>query len=235
MTRADWALLELAARLLERNDREAVLGDLLETGEGGWRGLLNVFGLVVRRQISHWRNWRPWLTAFGLALPGSLLLMGFSVSVSAIYERLVDRGVFIGSPHAIHEALFQFLCRGLLLIAGSWAWGFVLGSMSRRTLWSSIASSCFPCLFCLARFREPSLSRLCLFLFLPPAIWGVRQALRLTRINLALAICLAIAITVLTILPTNSRGVWALNWSLVWPAWYILATARRDVSRAGQS
>jgi hypothetical protein len=38
----------------------------------------------------------------------------------------------------------------------------------------------------------------------------------------------------LTILPTNSRGVWALNWTLVWPAWYIVATAQGDVRKAGQ-
>ena len=185
--------------------------------------------------VLHWRSWRPWLAVFGLALPGSLLLMGFSVSISSIYERLVDRRILIGSPHPIHEAFFQLLCRGLLLIGGSWACGFVMGWMSRRTLWVSIASSCFPCLFCLVRFREPSLSRLCLFLFLLPAIWGVRQALRLTRLNLTFAIFLAIAITTLTILPTNSRGVWALNWTLVWPAWYIVATAQGDGRKAGQS
>jgi hypothetical protein len=235
MTSMHWPLVEIAARLLERGEREAVLGDLLETGEGVWRGLLDVLGLVIRRQLLLWKNWQPWLAMFGLALPGSLLLMGISVSVSSIYERLVDHRILIGSPHPIHEGFLQLLCRGLLLIGGSWACGFVMGSMSRRTLWVSIASSCFPCLFCLVRFREPSLSRLCLFLFLLPAIWGVRQALRLIRINLALAIFLAIAITTLMILPSNSRGLWTLNWSLVWPAWYILATAQGAGGKVGRS
>jgi hypothetical protein len=226
MTSMHWPLVEVAARLLERDEREAVLGDLLETGEGAWRGLLDVLGLVVRRQLSHWKNWQPWLAVFGLALPGSLILMGISVSVSSIYERLIDHRILIGSPHAIHEGFLQLLCRGLLLIGCSWACGFVLGSIAQRTLWVSIASSCFACLFCLVQFREPSLSRLCLFLFLLPASWGVRQALRLIRINLALAIFLAIAITTLMILPSNSRGLWTLNWSLVWPAWYFVATAQ---------
>ena len=226
MTSSHWPLVEVAARLLERDEREAVLGDLLETGEGAWRGLLDVLGLVVRRQLLHWKNWQPWLAVFGLALPGSLFLMGVSVSVSSMYERLIDHRILIGSSHAIHEGFLQLLCRGLLLIGCSWACGFVMGSLSRRTLWVSIASSCFPCLLCLVRFREPSLSRLCLFLFLLPAIWGVRQALRSIRINLALAIFLAIAITTLMILPSNGRGLWTLNWSLVWPAWYIVATAQ---------
>jgi hypothetical protein len=188
--------------------------------------LLEVLGLVVRRQLSHWKSWQPWLAVFGLALPGSLILMGVSVSVSSMYERLINHGILIGSSHAIQEGLLQLLCRGLLLIGCSWACGYVMGSLSRRTLWLSIASSCIACLFCLVRFRDPSLSSLCLFLFLLPAIWGVRQALRLIRITLALAILLAIAITALMILPPNSRGLWTLNWSLVWPAWYIVATAQ---------
>ena len=49
MTSTYWPLLEVAARLLERDEREAVLGDVQETGEGAWRGLLDVLGLVVRR------------------------------------------------------------------------------------------------------------------------------------------------------------------------------------------
>jgi hypothetical protein len=227
-----WPLVEVAARLLERGEREAVLGDLLETGEGAWRGVLDVLGLVIRRQLLHWKNWQPWLATFGLALPCSLVLMGVSVSVSSMVERLIDHRILVGSPQAIHEGLLQLLCPGLLLIGCSWACGFVMGSLSRRTLWVSIASSCFACLFCLVRFREPSLSRLCLFLFLLPAIWGVRQALRSIRINLALAIFLAIAIT-LMILPPTGRSLWTLNWSLVWPAWYIVATALGDGRKVG--
>lgn len=235
MTNMHWPLLEVAARLLEPGEREAVLGDLLETGEGPWRNSLDVLGLVIRRQLLHWKNWQPWLAMFGLALPGSLFLMAVSVSVSSTYERLIDPRILIGSPQASHEGFSQLLCLGLLLIGCSWSCGFVVGSMSRQTLWVSIASSCFACLFCLVRFRDPSLSRLCLFLFLLPAIWGVRQALRLTRINLPSAIFLAVAVTTLMILPSHSGGLWTLNWSLVWPAWYIVATARgagRKVERS---
>jgi hypothetical protein len=235
MTSARWPLVEAAARLLERDEREAVLGDLLETGEGAWQGLLEVLGLVVRRQLSHWKNWQPWLAAFGLALPGSLVLMAVSVSVSSMYERLINDRILIGSSHVTYDGFLQLLCSGLLLVGCSWACGFVMGSLSRRTLWVSIASSCFACLFCLVRFGELSLSRLCLFIFLVPAIWGVRQALRSIRITLASAIVLAIAITALMILPPNSRGLWTLNWSLVWPAWYIVATAQRSARTVGRN
>jgi|SRR6185437_20219 len=228
MTSTSWPLVEVATRLLEPDEREAVLGDLLEAGEGGWSGLLGVLGLVVRRQLQLFRSWRPWAASFGLTLPGSLLLMGFSVTIASNCERLAHHKILIEPLGGIDEASISLFCRGLLLIGGSWVCGYVVGSVSRKTLWMSIVSCCFPCLFCLVRFREPSLSKFCLFLFLLPAVWGVHHALRLTRINLSLAILLAIAITTLTLLPTNSRGVWFLNWSLVWPAWYLVAMARQE-------
>lgn len=235
MTGVPWRLVEVLARLLMPHEQEAVLGDLLESGGGGWRSLLDVFGLVMRRQLSHWRNWQPWLAVFGLTLPSSLVLMGTSVSVSSMSERLIDQRVLLGSLHEIHEGFLRALCSSLLLIACSWVCGFAVGSISRRTLWVSIAACCFPCLSCLATFREPSLSPFCLFLFLPPAIWGVLAALRLTRLNLLLAVFLAITVTTLIILLSNGRGLWTVNWSLLWPAWYIVATAQRTGGQVVQS
>lgn len=226
MTSPQWTLTQLAARLLEQDERDAVLGDLMETGERRCRALFDVLGLVSRRQISDWKGWHPWAAVFGLALPGSLLLMGFSVSICSVSEHLVS-GALFGPSHPVPETLFQLACRSLLLLGGSWASGFVMGSMSRRTLCISIAACCLPCLFCLLRFREPSLSRFSLFLFIPPVIWGIQQALRLTRIKMSQAIFLAVAITFLTFFPLNNRGTWALNWSLVWPAWYVVIIAQR--------
>ena len=71
-----------------------MLGDLREAGESGLRGLLDVFGLAVRRHLALWKDWRPWLASFGMALPGSLLLMGFSLSVSRTYQRLIHPTIF---------------------------------------------------------------------------------------------------------------------------------------------
>ena len=38
MTAIGWSFVEVAARLLEGDEREAVLGDLLEAGESGLQG-----------------------------------------------------------------------------------------------------------------------------------------------------------------------------------------------------
>lgn len=120
------------------------------------------------------------------------------------------------------------LCHIFLLIAWSWTNGFVVGSVSRPTLWVSAALCLSPCLFSLANlFRDVSLSRLCLLLFLLPAVWGVRQGVRAMRIKLGLAFVLAATVTLLMISAWNSNALWILNWALVWPAWYLVATAQK--------
>jgi hypothetical protein len=227
MTGINWSLVEVASQLMERDEREAVLGDMVEAGESAWHGLLDVLGLIIRRQVGLWKSWRPWFAAFGLALPCSFLLMGFSASISWTYQHLMDAKVFQANELASSLRLLPLICQVLLLICCSCTSGFVVGSMSRQTLWVSIAATCSPCLFCLARFRIESLSRLCLLLFLLPAILGVRQGLRRTRIKLAQATVLAVVITVLMILPWSGSAAWFLNGALIWPAWYMVATARK--------
>jgi hypothetical protein len=227
MTSLGWSCVQAAAQLLELNEREAVLGDLMETGENAWRGLLEVSGLVIRRQLLLWKNWRPWLASLGLALPGSLLLMGFSVSISQTYQRLINATVLKGIGLTVGPGATLLLCNVVLLIAWSWTGGFVLGSMSRRTVRVSAVFAFVPCVFCLERFRVESLSRFCLLLFLLPAVWGVHRGLQIARIKLRSAIVLAALVTILTIPTWSSSGSWLPNWALSWPAWYLVATAWR--------
>jgi hypothetical protein len=220
-------LVDLVSRLLQPEEREVVQGDLLEGGESAWQSLLAVVGLVIRREAALWRNWRPWLAAFGLAVPSSFLLMGFSLSVSRAYQQLVVGPILHATGLTIGPGLALFLCNVLLLAAWSWTGGFVVGSVSRRTVWVSAALSFAPCVFCLERFRVESLSRLCLLLFLPVALWGARRGLQVARIKRSSAIALAIAVTALTIPTWSSGGAWIPNWALSWPAWFLVATARR--------
>lgn len=77
MTRIDWWPVDVVSQLLEREEREAVLGDLAEADENTWHGLLAILGLVIRRQAELWKSWRPWLATFGVALPSTLLLRAF--------------------------------------------------------------------------------------------------------------------------------------------------------------
>jgi hypothetical protein len=227
MTGTNWSWVEVAAQLLERDEGEAVLGDLAEGGGSAWQGLFDVLGLVIRRHALLWKSWRPWLAAFGLALPGSLFLMGFSVSVSQTYQQLLDPAIRKLTGVTVGAGFWLLLCNILLLLGWSWTGGFVMGSVSRRTVWVSAALSFLPCLFCLARFRVESLSRFCLLLFLLPAIWGVRRGLQIVRIGPTAAIVLALAVTALTVPTWSSTGPWIPNCLLSWPAWYLAATAVR--------
>src|SRR5580698_7173045 len=177
-------LVDFVSHLLEPHEREVVLGDLEEGGESAPQSVLAILGLVIRREAALWTSWRPWLAAFGLALPFSFLLMGFSLSVSRAYQQYfgLATGFNVGPGFAV------LLCNVLLLAGWAWTGGFVVGSISRRTLWVSAALSFAPCMFCVERFRVESLSRLCLLLFLPAALWGARRGLQLAYIKRSSAI-----------------------------------------------
>jgi hypothetical protein len=212
--------------MLGRDEREAVLGDLIEAGEGAWQATLAVLGLVLRREAARWRTTRPWIAAFGLSLPCSFLLMGDSLSVSRRFQDL------IASSHALIEhsgsPWLSALPQVLLLAGWAWTGGFVASSMSRRTLWVSTLSCLLPCMFCMARFRVESLSPGCLLLFLLPAVWGAWEGLRIGAIKRGAAILLAAAVTLLTLATLNSHGEpwWSpprylIAMTLTWPAWYL--------------
>lgn len=226
-TRAALWLCDRAAGLLDPQDREAVVGDLVEAGESPRQTLSGILGLVVRRQVGIWRNWRPWLAAFGLAVPCSFLLMGFSVSISQAYQQVIGSALFKVTGLNGGPGLSLLLCNIALLAGWAWTGGFAVGSLSRRTLWVSASLSFAPCVFCLERFRIASLSRFCLLLFLPPAIWGVRKGLKIAHMKLSASVALAIALTALTIPTWSRKGAWIPNWALSWPAWYLVATAEK--------
>jgi hypothetical protein len=227
MTNAGLSLVQMAARLLGPEEREAVVGDLLESRESTCRGILGVIGFVFRRQALLWKSWRPWLAGFGVALPGSFLLMGVSLSVSWSYQRLLCPELLAAASLTMRSGLLLLFCQAVVLCGCAWAGGFVIGWLSRPTLWATAALCYAPCLFCLSRFRVESLSRFCLLLFLLPAIWGVRQGLRISRMKLCSAILLALTITVLMVPAGNANGQhwWTATWVLILPAWYLVATA----------
>jgi hypothetical protein len=209
---ANWSIVERAAQLLSPDEREMVLGDLCEAGEGPWRGVLDIAGLLFRREALLWTNWGPWLASFGLALPASFLLMGFSLTVTRSYLHAAI------APSGIPK----FAAQSALLVAWAWTGGLVVGAISARTLWASLLCCFAPCLFCLSRFRVPHLSSPCLLLFLIPALGGLWRGLRGSELQANLALALATAITFLTAI---HAGLWSLHWLLVWPAWYLAMQA----------
>ncbi len=230
--KSGWAFVECVAQVLPPGEREPVLGDMLEAGESAWQALRGVVGFVVRRQTELWKSWRPWVAAFGVALPSSSLLMGMSLTVAFSYMRLLCPEMLAQASLNKPSAVAVLLWQALLLIGWSWTGGFVVGSVSKRTLWASTALCYLPCVFCLSRFSIGSMSRFCLLLFLLPGIWGVHRGFRISKIKFSSALLIALAITLL-ILPTWSSS-WlqarvpqnaTLAWALSIPAWYLVLVA----------
>jgi hypothetical protein len=220
-----WSLVEAAALLLGPEEREVVLGDLAEAGARSWRGAFDVLGLILRRQVSAWREWRPWAAAFGLAMPGSFFLMGASVSVSA------GVAMWLSGAALSAERSLTLACEIALLVAWSWTSGFVVGSLSRRTLWLSALVCASPCMMCLAMFRSQTLSKPCLVTFLVPAIVGVIMGLRMTRVRFGPAVALAVIVTSFMVPTLLADATSVLGVAVTWPAWYLVVTSRRDARR----
>ena len=219
--------VEVVSRLLTPHEREAVLGDLTELEVNDWRSVADILDLYVRRRLALWKSWRPWLAAFGLAVPSSLLLMGLSFTIAKSSQSWINANVLNTSHVTLGPGLALLLSNIVLLIAWSFTGAFVMGSISRRTVGISVVLSFVPCAVCLSCWRIESLSRLSLLLFMIPAAWGLAHGLRFAHIRLRSAIFLAAVITVLTIPAWTSRGPWLPNWALSWPAWYLVATAAR--------
>jgi hypothetical protein len=205
------SLAEMAAIFLAPEDRDAVLGDLAETGVSGCSVLRSVLGLAVRQQIELWRAWQTWVASF-VAFAGSLLLLGVSFGLS-MDSRYLLRG---------ERSYAGVLGEALLMLSWAWTSGFVVGSLSGRTRWASWLLCAIPCLSCVLRFQDPSLSRLCVLLFLLPGIAGAIQGIRRARLSHRTALTLAIAMTALMLVWSS---VYLRNWFLLLPAWWLVARA----------
>jgi hypothetical protein len=242
MTRIGWWLADGLAGMLERDERDAVFGDFAESGETGERALRNVMGLVVRRQAALWKDWRPWLTLVGLVIPlGILLSLGSRMMASrsatpiwmyvnnwtmAHLESPGARGDLVSNSAAIFK---QYL----MLVCWSWASGFMLAPLSRRTIRVNGTLFCLIVLFAellkdptyllpgrnhdgssavfsLMFYRVMFPLILQAVLVLLPAVWGMHQGLRLATFPLLLrAILWASAVATVAALAIQNWG-WVL-------------------------
>lgn len=145
MTPRGWWAVDLLCGLLDRNERAAVCGDLVEAHASIGRALIEVGGLVLRRQAALWLGWRPWLALFTIVLP-----LGFLLSVSSrwfadaiaahlwLYVRLGEWSylTFPGWRRDVIDAVITALAGFAALAVWSWTAGFVLARVSRRAWWT---------------------------------------------------------------------------------------------------
>src|SRR5580658_5018096 len=78
MNRICWWLVERLSRRLEPGERDAVLGDIAESGETGAEALRDLAGLAERQAVVR-GNGAPTLLSLGLALAGLIAPVGMFV------------------------------------------------------------------------------------------------------------------------------------------------------------
>jgi hypothetical protein len=139
MTRFGWWSLNVLARGLEPSERDAVLGDLTESGEGMVAGIRDLLGLIIRRQAALWTSWRPWLALFGISclvgVPLSRIAFRLNVNIGQQFMAYQNYGVHYGTGLTAGQDLAFLLCLAGALLGWSWTCGFVLGCLSGRAAW----------------------------------------------------------------------------------------------------
>ena len=256
-------IVALASRLLDDDERDAVCGDLQENAVTSGRALVEVLGVVGRRQLLAWTGWRPWVTVAVVIAPLGTLLSITSTwwaYVHATYIWLyLDNWTpayldSAGSRQELAAHAGSFLLASCALASWSWTAGFVLGALARRAAivcgvlfalvvfggFSAVPASGANAVLALTFYRVafPLLVRM--LLVVVPAMWGMRVALRRRALPPRRAIACALVLFAVTVSTAPALEVSATVWlnvrspwlslaplAMLWPAGYILVTAKK--------
>ncbi len=226
-----WRIVEYVCRSLDAPEREAVLGDLTESGCSAPQALGNVLGLMIRRQCELWQNWQPWIAllavAVVVAVPLSRMTSNFGGAVGLQIRTYRHYGVRYETGLSFGQDLAYLTCLLSACFLWSWVSGFVLGSLSGRTIWLTgaafylVALNAFRGILLLSGnvrfFPWWPLSWIVLSLLLPlnipailfsiAAIWGMRQGFMQRTVDLRRALALATVTAALTALL-----IWMSGW-----------------------
>ena len=149
-------MLDLLLGTLSSDEREAVEGDLLEKNESLGASLLQVWSLVLRRQIRQWSRIQPWLIFCAVTVPVAVLLAqtarGFA-SWCAVYSWMTinntDANVVRSSGYwrTAMDSAWKVGEFGVMLFCCSWICGRLLGKLATRTQYSMALLFTFASLF----------------------------------------------------------------------------------------
>lgn len=141
ISRNCWILALWLASKLDEAERQAVIGDLTESGESGSGALANVLGLMVRRQAATWKDSRLWIVLLLFLLPVSFALCDVAQGVageSAVYTwmyannwdwELTKTG---GFWYVFADAASRLSLDCLMVACWSWSAGFLLGCVRNK-------------------------------------------------------------------------------------------------------
>jgi hypothetical protein len=226
-----YATLTLS-RLLDPKEREVALGDVAELGYVGGQAFTSMLGLVLRRQLQPWKQWRPWFVLVTMVIPITALLASFCNELGGkLFPVLV-----MWSHHHVAYATglkpsaeaFGLFLNIAALVLWSWACAFAVGALARTTIYVPSIVFCVICLAMGRRLGPISIVLLwttawgwlpvvimCL-LVLAPAYHGLRHGAVSSKIGGERLVFLAVGMAVAGILDMWTRG-WVgpamENWS----------------------
>lgn len=122
-----WWLAERLSRVLEAGERDAVIGDMAESGATGAQAIRDVFDLIARR------NWRVWLALAALTGQawGLLVFVGTPLRAFDIWWKY---GVRSEDGLSAGEDVIALACNCAALICYAWTSSFALAFFSRHKI-----------------------------------------------------------------------------------------------------
>jgi hypothetical protein len=155
--------LEALARLLPREDREAILGDICESGLSNLSAHFDLSALIWRRCLPPYAGVGDWVCIAFAALI-SPLLVGLSVALSAQASREIHAGSFSG--------MVELLRLSALLWAASLGIGIAAMYRARNMAVLTTIAILVPAIACALRYHGSGSQIVSLFLFAIPTIYG---------------------------------------------------------------
>lgn len=129
---------DVLSKLLDPAEREAVLGDFAELALTDSQVVKSLAGLVVRRQLSPWKEWSPWFALIAIIIPLCPLLARQSTELNhGIWPSLwmkLHHGISYQTGLSPSTLVCGLCFQGLALITWSWTGGFALRTLSRRAV-----------------------------------------------------------------------------------------------------
>ncbi|HEY3740228.1 MAG TPA: hypothetical protein VGL53_10305 [Bryobacteraceae bacterium] len=239
-------LIQLFASTFDRQEREAILGDLAESGGTSIQDLRDVVGLWLRRQLTAWKSPGAWFALLGFVVPFGLLLGAISLWVADFSASIIAPGNRWGILDLVRFFTALSFDLGWLtpVMLASWSWslGFAIGALSRRAapLNALLLTVAFTAgefshstlalrvrqdpHFHLAPFRIVFPLLLTVLCVLAPSLWAIREGSRFMELRPRLRV-FAAASTVLNLAAMAAQiCVWlafpsAFGQPILWDDW----------------